>query len=529
MTSVSSPSNGSKTGKTIALRPRPLERGPGDSGLAALFIDFAGEDVRYLAKTGEWYGFDGRRWITDGADDLIGNYFSQLAKAIESDPAKWGVLSPGVNAAISKAAEAMGRPEDGSDACKHAKTARTTRGSKAAQLRAQGDPRVQSEPDDFDQRPELINFENGTLDLRSGELRPHRRGDMLTRMVKGLHYDPDATCPTWLRFMEEMQPDPEVRQYLREIAGSGMTGHPVRQLFLNVGVGKNGKSVFWETVRDALGLGEGYGHAAESNILTARRTETSYDIALLEGKRLVTVAETDEGSKLSLARAKQLTGEASVQAAQKYKVGRSFAMNATFIMHTNSAPVIDDDDQAIWDRLRLIPWDQRAGSPAEVEAGEAQVLDNRRLIQDLKAEWPGVLAWAACGAKTWLANGQIMSEPQSVTDASQAYRAGEDSIGQFIDEKLRFGPPIMTQISRKDLVRASETWHEELGLPVPGNRELFKYLRSVKGAYKVECPPGSKTVRGLRALTSSEEEEEDRKEQEARRQAAAAYVAGAGR
>src|SRR5690606_34628935 len=109
--------------------------------------------------------------------------------------------------------------------------------------------RSYTEPAAFDNQPDLLAFRNGTLDLRTGKLRPHSPDDLLTTCLD-IEYDPDATAPRWERFLEEIFPgEPDLPGYVQRLIGYGITGHASEQAFAVLwGKGANGKTVFTDTL-----------------------------------------------------------------------------------------------------------------------------------------------------------------------------------------------------------------------------------------------------------------------------------------
>jgi len=170
----------------------------------------------------------------------------------------------------------------------------------------------------FDQDPWLFSVANGTLDLRTLKLRPHRREDMLTK-ITSVTYNPDAKCPRWLQFMDELFPrQPEMIEFLQRSLGYTLTGVISEQCFwLLIGPGKNGKSVFLAAVHHVLG---DYAVSISFNTFTLQRPQAAINprdgLASLEGARFIRASESDEGKPLSEALIKALTGGEQVRTAR---------------------------------------------------------------------------------------------------------------------------------------------------------------------------------------------------------------------
>src|SRR5437016_189645 len=119
---------------------------------------------------------------------------------------------------------------------------------------AENEPGIPVTLKDLDSDPLLFNLVNGTLDLRDGKLREHRREDLITKIAPVI-YDREAQCPTWLRFLHDVTAgDVELMQYLQRAVGYTLTGDTREQaLFMLYGTGANGKTTFLEGLRAMFG------------------------------------------------------------------------------------------------------------------------------------------------------------------------------------------------------------------------------------------------------------------------------------
>ena len=150
---------------------------------------------------------------------------------------------------------------------------------------------------DLDANPWLLNVKNGTLDLLTGQLLPHRREDLITKLAP-VSFDPAAVCPRWGSFLHKiMQGNQHLIGFLQRLAGMCMTGSVSEQhLFIAHGSGANGKSVLLDTFAGLLG---DYAGEAPPDLFVVRRSEEHpTEIADLCGKRLVVGSETEEGRAL---------------------------------------------------------------------------------------------------------------------------------------------------------------------------------------------------------------------------------------
>lgn len=266
----------------------------------------------------------------------------------------------------------------------------------------------------------LLNVANGTVDLRTGELREHRKDDLITKIID-VDYDPDAACPTFEAFLGRILPDQEVRDFLRRAFGYSITGSMIEQvLFLLYGSGANGKSSFLEL---ALGLLGDYATKTPAETFLARQSEgITNDLASLRGVRFICSVEVGQDRKLHEPRLKEWTGGDRVTARRLYTDFVTFQPQGKIWIASNYLPRIVGTDEGIWRRVRLIEFGETI-PPTERDP---------HLVARLRAELPGILAWAVRGAVEW-SNGGLRA-PDAVLLATQKYRSGEDSVAQFIGE-----------------------------------------------------------------------------------------------
>jgi putative DNA primase/helicase len=266
---------------------------------------------------------------------------------------------------------------------------------------------------------------NGVVDLRSGELREHNRADLHTKQAP-VDYRPDAQAPTWKRFLREVMPSAEDRAFLQRAIGYSLTGDVSEHvLFVLHGNGQNGKSVFLETIRAALG---DYAQQAPPELIVARRTGgIPSDVARLQGARFVTASETEDGGRLAESMVKQLTGGDRIAARELY--GKFFEFDPThkIWLATNHKPQVFGSDEAIWRRIQLVPF----------EVTIAKDRRDKRLIHTLRTELAGILAWAVEGCLEWQRDG--LGESARIVAATEEYRIESDVFGSFLDEHCVVG------------------------------------------------------------------------------------------
>jgi putative DNA primase/helicase len=333
-------------------------------------------------------------------------------------------------------------------------------------------PGVPILPGQMDRDPWLLNCVNGTVDLRTGRLGPHRREDYLTRLCP-TEYDPDAKCPVWEKLLTDVFPavsdaaeepgDGELIDFVQRYLGSTLTGD-VRDQYLVIfyGAGANGKSTLVITLMDVLG--PDYAMKANQELLVTKRGERhSTERMDLFGKRFVVASETDEGARLDAAFVKDLTGGEPVRGRRMREDNWQFDPTHKIVLLTNHKPRIYGDDHGIWRRVVLVPFDVTFWDPddrAERARGLPERLrQDKQLPQKLRAEHKGILAWLVRGCLEWQRLG--LRIPHRVSAATREYRDAEDVIRQFLEERCLRGPDYRVQATV--LYTGYRQWCEDTG------------------------------------------------------------------
>lgn len=337
----------------------------------------------------------------------------------------------------------------------------------------------------LDSDPWLLNCRNGTLDLRTGDLRSHDPADLLTK-VTGCDYDPCAQSEVFDRFLAEVLPDEDLRSFVGRVFGHALVGRVIEHvLAIFTGTGQNGKSTVVDVVAAAFG---NYAIAAEPDLLVDRGAVHTTGQADLLGVRLAVCSETDEGRRLAAATVKRLTGGDKIRARRMRQDNIEFEASHTVILVSNHKPKVAGDDPALWRRLRIVPFDVVVSKP------------DTRLKEKLTQDLPAVLAWMVAGAADWHLNG--LAEPSAVTAATDAYKANSDDLGRFLAERCIETPHGTTRA--RDLFGAWSAWRHQNG-EQPGTEVAFAEAMSRRGIEKTRRKTGM-TYTGV-MLAGTEDDE----------------------
>ena len=324
---------------------------------------------------------------------------------------------------------------------------------------------------EFDKEDMLLNTESGYVDLSNGELHDHEIDKNFSHQTLA-EYSDNVDAPLWEKFLNQIfNSDEELIHYVQKAIGYSFTGSVDEQcLFILNGRGRNGKSVFSNVISDVAG-----NYAKQMNVQTivAKKNQSgsaNSDIARLEGARIVTSSELNEGDRFDESLVKQLTGGDKILA--RFLYGSEFEYKPKFKiwMATNHLPIIRGTDDGIWRRIKIIPFN--------IQIPKEKV--DKKLEYKLKAEYTGILNWIVQGAIMWQQEG--LEDPEAVKQVIETYRAEMDPLDAFLEECCTTGQNY--SIKAREMYDAYHEWAKEseeykMSLNKFG-REMSKKLLRVK-------------------------------------------------
>ena len=309
-----------------------------DRGMAEMINDVVGADVRWCEEERAWYVWNGRWWERDWTNRIY-----SLAKGVVQ---LRYTLAPQIDDGDAQR-----------DERKFALACESQYRLEGVVKSLQSEPGIAVRVHEFNRPEWLLPLANGTLDLRTRELRPHRREDYFTKCVDYLHYDPGADYGEWAgAVLQYSDGDAAVADYLQRVAGYFLTGsNSEKAFFISHGPSNSGKSVYAWTLARLLGP---FSMAIEATTLALRTrggADHSEDVAQMEGKKFVYAAEGSRGFRLNEGFIKKVTGNSYIRARRLHENSREFKVQAKFWYATNDKPIIADNDSAIWRRVKLHP------------------------------------------------------------------------------------------------------------------------------------------------------------------------------
>lgn len=411
-------------------------------------IEAAGSGVRYSPEAG-FFLLDGGVWRVDKLD-YVRTHAQEVARSIWDEAAELTAALDAVDAADDPAGEAKALKRQVAALRTFARHVNSMLGINSMIRELQALRGVAADVNDFDKHAHLLACLNGVINLRTGELLPNDPALLLTRRVE-LAYDADATAPRWEGFLREVFPNhATLPDYMRRLTGYGITGETAEQCFAVMwGTGANGKSVFTDTLTEVF---------RETTVTTPFSTFEERgsggipnDLAALKGARLVMAAEGEQGRPMAEAVLKRVTGRDLISARFMRKEFFEFRPTFLLLLATNFKPQFRGQDEGLWRRVKLIPW-ERYFAPAERD---------HKLGEKLRAEFPGILAWAVRGAVEWYRDG--LADPSAIVSATRDYRQTSDALSGLLPGV--FVRDADAKVTGKVAWDAYREWTEEEGLP----------------------------------------------------------------
>lgn len=436
-----------------------------DLGNAERFSRDLKENFIYVPEIKNWMFYDGKKWSEDIAETIILELKKSIRKAHKEE------LKNGNMHAVKWLTQCES----------HSKIKSTL-----ALMPSHG---MTVSLTEFDKDDYLLNVQNGTVDLKTGKLKPHNKADYLTKICN-FKYNPNAKSVRFETFLNEiMLEDKENIDYLQKLFGYCCTGSIKHQELYNLkGSGGNGKSILLEVVKNCLG-----DYAVESSpdiLLTRNGNFIPNDVARLNKARLVKMSEPDPNKHYSDNAVKQLTGGDMILARYLHKEFFEFKMKAKMMVLTNHEIKVIGTDNGMWRRQVVIPFDY-------------SVPDSKRdldLEDKLTTEGEGILSWMIEGCLKWQNEG--LEQPENIKKAKEDYRNSQDAIGQFLEDCCYKLAGVAT--AKSEVYLKYQEWCKANG-EYEVTQKAFSSKMSEKGFVETRATGGKRCWNNI-TLTESPEE-----------------------
>lgn len=439
------------------MAPSPVDTFPlTEAGNGLRIARFAADRLRYDSSAG-WRAWNGMYWVVDNGDkamNIARNVICSIPNNIHQD-----------------------NPDDVAKALSWTKASLKTSALKAALEQARTYPDMTLEPDRWDSDPWLLNVQNGTIDLTNGELRAPVQYNYITKMSP-CSYRPGAKHQVVDRFLRTAIPDPAVRSYVQQVIGSALTGANHRKLLLLIyGPKDTGKTSFGEAILSILGS---YATTCEPEILATKGQKRDAEaaspaMAALAGVRFVLSSELPDGMRIDSALIKKLTGGDRVKARFLYRDLFTFTPQFLPVILSNFKPVVSDSDDALWERMRVIPFE----NVLQEKDKDPQV---SQILKSDPDALSALLAWAVDGCIAWHQNGQKLETPQTIKSATDQYQKEMDTLAHFIEECCDLGP--MYSVRARPLKDRYISWARENDHHFSLSPPAFKKRLMAKGVHQ---------------------------------------------
>lgn len=459
-----------------------------DAGNAERFA-FHNPDMRYCTDKKVWMAWDGQRWAEDLEGSVAAHRALLTVRKIDKDVADCE------DSDIRAAMRTWAKKSEGADRL-------------SAMVRvAKTLPEAKCRVTVFDSDPWLLNVANGILDLRRGELRPHDRTVMCSKLAP-VSFVPGARHPVLEKYLDQATGgDAGFIAFLQRALGYTLTGDTgAESIFLVLGPGGSGKTTLVEAFKDLLG---DYALTAAAKTLLERRGDSGHtsDVARMHGRRMICTSEIAKGKQLDSALLKSLTGGERVVARNIWEADAEFVPMGKFWLAANDAPGIADDDTGMWRRIIRVPFTR------VIPEADRDVSIKATLRSDPAAR-SALLAWALQGCLEWQSRAmgrQGLSVPAVVAKATTAYREQQNPLRDFLEEMCEVGPDRWVEVAA--LRRAYAEYCRSSAVKPEAPHEFNRRLEADSHQRKVKKVSGKpvKVWTGLALVSNGTNESEEQK------------------
>lgn len=310
----------------------------------------------------------------------------------------------------------------------------------------------------------LIPLQNGVFELATETLWEHTP-NVVNTWVLPFEYDPKASCPTFLAFLDDvLEDDLDGKQVLQQWLGYLISGQTnMQKAMLITGAPGAGKGVLMEVIRALIG---------EENTESVFFEKLGNQFALkpLEGKKLTYINDLRQGGRGDDGRTEvmlSLIADDPVSIEGKGKDAYSAKLGTRLMITTNIVPRLNDKGGALRRRFICMDFPKRQQHP------------DTELANKLKAELPGIFNWALKGLQDLIANGWKLT----VTPADHERIISElveraNPVAEFVEERCDLTPHGFTPVS--ELLDDNKRWCNDNGYRPGNKRSLMSDINALR-------------------------------------------------
>lgn len=440
-----------------------------DTYNADLFADMYGEDVSFHSDEGQWYLWNGSVWEKDTKKQVLN-------------------LAADVGTRILTEAARLQDEEERKARSKWGIATRSMAKIRAMLDKAEAHEDIVTNAYDWNRDPMLVGLPNGTMNLQTLSLQPPSRDDRINRQFHA-PFDVNAEAPVWGRFLEEIQPDPAMREYLQRLVGYWMTGSSREQLFwvLYGPSAGNGKSSFITALSYVMGS-----YAQRSNIKSFLKSSSSgsprQDLVLMDGCHLLSASEPPTTAEFDTSVLKDFTGSDPIRARGLYwRHEIEFVPKASLVIPSNHLPRADAFDEGLWRRIEVIPF--LVSIPVHQR--------DKRLTEKFQAEASGILNWALEGVNNYHLKG-LGEKPGPVERYTAEYRESNNSVDGFVEDETIFDGDPSSFVGRHEIYQSYIRWCRDSRVS-PAALGDFRARLEARGVVEVKRR-GKRGFKGIRLV-----------------------------
>jgi P4 family phage/plasmid primase-like protien len=433
-------------------------------------------------KKGIWYVFDKHRWISDKGLSLrsaiskqMYDLYSHKRDKLDNEYHHYEENDPRAECIKKK----IGTLSDLMITLKKTDQKNNIM-REAAELFYDGDFVKQMDTNKY-----LLCFNNGVVDFKNKIFRDGYPHDYITKTTR-INYipydleDPDIATMSEdvMVFMEKLFPIPDLNRYMWDHLASCLIGTGKNQCF-NVyhGSGSNGKSMVSDLMSHTLGEYKG---TVPITLVTEKRGligGTSDEVLKLKGVRYAVMQEPSKNVKLNEGIMKELTGGDPIQARGLYSESEIFEGQFNLVVCTNNLFDIDSNDDGTWRRIKKVDFVSKFVDEGEEYNDETKyVFPKDKTLKDKLPRMAPIFA-SMLVKRAFETDGNVV-DCETVINASNKYRKGQDHIAAFITEKIiKTGNPT-DKIGKTGLYQEFKLWfqQEQGNRKVPKGQEIYDYM-----------------------------------------------------